>query len=83
MTDEKSPTIPVIEIRKNSTEVIRIEWDEYQGVELLHVRVWYDDGTGDHKPSRKGLSLRAETWREILPPIQEALGPEAADSQDD
>ncbi len=80
---ETATTDQATEIRKNASEVIRIEWDEYQGVELLHVRVWYDDGTGDYKPSRKGLSLRPETWREILPSIQEALGPEAVDDQDD
>ena len=77
-------TDQVTEIRKNATEVIRIERGEYQGTDLLHARIWYDDGGGDYKPSRKGLSLRPETWREILPPIQEALGPEATgDGQDE
>ena len=72
-----------IEIRKNATEIIKIERGEYQGVDLLHARVWYDDGGGEYKPSKKGLSLRPKSWREILPAIQEALGPESADDYDE
>ena len=71
------------EIRKNATEIIKIERGEYQGTDLLHARVWYDDGSGEHKPSKKGLSLRPETWQEILPAIHKALGLEAADDQDE
>lgn len=71
------------EIRKNATEIIKIERGEYQGVDLLHVRIWYDDGGGEYLPSKKGLSLRPETWREILPAIHKALGPEAAGDQDE
>ena len=44
-----------IEIRKNATEIIKIERGEYRDVDLLHVRIWYDDGTGEHKPS-SGIS---------------------------
>ena len=72
-----------VSIRKNANEIIKIERGEYRDVDLLHVRVWYDEGTGDYKPSRKGLSLRPKSWREILPAIQEALGPEAASDQDE
>ena len=72
-----------VTVPKNANEIIKIERGEYQGVDLLHARIWYDDGGGEHKPSRKGLSLRPETWREILPAIQDALGPEAASDQDE
>ncbi len=63
-----------IKIRKNATEIIKIERGEYQGIDLLQARVWYDEGGGEYKPSRKDLSLRPETWQEILPAIHEALG---------
>lgn len=53
-----------IKIRKNANEIIKIERGEYQGIDLLHARVWYDEGGGEYKPSKKGLSLRPETWRE-------------------
>ena len=61
------------EIRKNSTEVIRVERREFKGNDRVHVRVWFDDGTGEYKPSPKGLSLRLETWEELLPLIKDAL----------
>jgi len=68
------------QIRKNATEVIRIERGEYQGTDLLHARIWYDDGGGDYKPSKKGLSLRPETWAEILLAIRGLL-PEGGEDE--
>lgn len=61
------------EVRKNATETIRIEATIYNDRDLLDVRVWYSDVTGEAKPTRKGLTLRPETWRELLPLIEEAL----------
>ncbi len=65
----------VAEIRENDSEVIRVERGDYNGTDLLHVRTWHNDGSGDHKPMRKGLSLclRLATWRELLPAIQERV----------
>lgn len=61
------------EIKKNSTEVIRVDRADYQGIDLVHARIWYDNGNGNYKPSRKGLSLRPETWQELIPLIKDAL----------
>jgi len=54
------------EVRKNVTETIRVRRTEYSGAELLDVRVWYESPTGEMKPTKKGLTLRPETWRELL-----------------
>ena len=69
-----SPT----DIRKDSNEVIRVDRKDFKGRDLVHVRVWYDDGSGDLKPSRKGLSLPPETWDELLPVVEQALAAKAA-----
>lgn len=61
------------EIRKNAAETIRVRPTEYQGKDLLDVRVYYEDLLGEKRPTKKGLSLRPETWRELLPLIQQAL----------
>ena len=51
-----------------------VERTEYQGKDLLDVRVWCQSyPAGEAKPTRKGLCLRPATWRELLPAIQEAL----------
>ena len=68
------------EIRKNAIETLRVERTEYQGKDLVAVRVWYDAGGGEYRPTKKGLTLRPETWREVLPAIQ-ALLPEEAGSE--
>ena len=65
--------MPEIEIRKNATETIRVAPTRYKDNDLLDVRVYYEDATGEKKPSRKGLCLRPETWQELLPMIKDAL----------
>ena len=56
-------------IPKNSREEIRVTLDEYQGHELVSLRVWFESPDGDMRPSKKGLAFR----RELLPQILEAL----------
>ena len=61
-------------LKKNATEEIHVEPTTYGGHDLIDVRVYYDAGGGDFRPSKKGLSLRPELWRELLPMIEAALG---------
>ena len=64
-----------MEIPKNTTETLRLERRSYRGINLIDVRVW----TGrpedpEARPTHKGLSLRPETWREVLPHLEARLG---------
>jgi hypothetical protein len=63
------------EIPKNAAEAIRIPTTTYRGMELVDVRVWtIPITTGeDGRPTRKGLTLRPETWRELVDAIANAL----------
>ena len=79
--DIKVGAIVLTEICKNATETIRVDRAEYQGKDLLDVRVWVTDPAGEEKPTKKGLCLRPATWRELLPAIQEALLEETDDDQ--
>ena len=63
----------VAEVRKNASETIRVRPTEYNGAELVDVRVWYESATGEMKPTKKGLTLRPEMWQELLPEIEQAL----------
>jgi hypothetical protein len=56
-------------IQKNGRETIRVELDEFEGRQLVAARIWYTDGEGDLKPTRKGLTIAIRH----LPAIREAL----------
>ena len=57
------------EIEKNSREVIRVTEQEYKGVDLVDIRVYYKDKDENYKPGRKGISLP----KKIMPEIVEVL----------
>lgn len=59
-----------IEIRKNSREVIRIGRGNYNGHDLVNLRVWFADEDGDFRPGRQGVAFKAA----LLPEVLAALG---------
>lgn len=64
----------MIEIQKNAAETLRVEATEYNGVGLVAVRVWTGlPGDATAKPTRKGLTLRPEIWRQVLPTVEGLL----------
>ena len=67
---------PVLEVKKNSREVVRVQPTTYNGIDLVDVRVWTVPVTpeGESKPTRKGLTLKASTWTEVLRAVQVLLG---------
>ena len=69
----------IAEIAKNSAEVIRVSRSVFHGHDLVDCRVYALDSTGvdEPRPTKKGLSLRPETWLELLPAIREAAGESA------
>lgn len=63
-----------VEIPKNASETLRVEPTEYMGKHLVAVRVFTGrPGDPDARPTRKGLTLRPDTWQELLPAIRAAL----------
>ena len=64
------------EVDKNAREVLRVTATTYEGHALLDVRAWTRPATptgGECKPTKKGLSLRPDLWREVLPIITAAV----------
>ena len=57
----------VSEFSKNSREIVRVSLTEYNGVELLDVRAFYQSA-GELKPG-KGIAVR----RELITPLRKAL----------
>ena len=54
------------DIKKNNSEIIRIEVSEYKGRELINVRIWYQsigpDGDVLYKPTQKGITLNINEY---------------------
>lgn len=59
-------------IRKNSHEELRISIDEFRGMTLVSLRVWFQAGEGEMRPGRQGLALRPEALREVLAALHRA-----------
>lgn len=58
----------VAEFDKNARERCRVSLTEYGGHDLVDVRAYWQDQTGEWRPG-KGLALR----RELLPELRRAL----------
>ena len=57
---------------KNSVEIVKVSIQEYKGKEYVDLRVWAfekPDGSGEEKPTRKGITLNTG----LLPKLIEAL----------
>jgi hypothetical protein len=64
-------------VRKNAREVVRVRRGKFKGVPVVDVRVWTRPLTPGDEGTRtlRGLTLRPETWAELLPVIQQATTP--------
>lgn len=51
----------MIVIPKNRTEEVRVTLDEFRGMTLLNVRVWYRAEDGEMRPGKQGIALRPES----------------------
>ena len=59
-------------LKKNAGEDLLIRRTEFHGKDLLDVRVFAVNGP-EPVPTKKGLCLQPDTWRELLPMIAEVL----------
>ena len=63
-------SIIIKDIRKNSSEIIRVEVSEFQGNDLINIRIWYstinpDTGELLFKPTPKGVALQLSEFAEL------------------
>lgn len=61
--------IHIKDIPKSKGEIIRIEITEFNGTQLLNLRVWYPTDTGEFAPTKKGVTFQ---WSQIAE-LSEAL----------
>lgn len=60
-------------LQKSAHEIIRVTTHEYQGATMVSARVWYVNKRGEQRPSRRGLTVPPDVWRELLPLIADEL----------
>ena len=58
-------------IAKNAREKIVIAETEYEGYDLIDVRVHYLDEADELKPTRKGISMQRDSFPEFAEAIRE------------
>lgn len=67
----------ITDIEKNATEFIRVELSEFNGHDLVGIRVYVNRDDGDPTPTKKGItcnvSLIPELKQAILKAEQEAI----------
>ena len=63
------------EVEKNDREVIRVQRTSFKGIDLVDARVWTVPAIpgAESKPTKKGLTLRPETWAELTAALRQAL----------
>ena len=62
----------MVEIQKNSREVIRIGESEYEGHKFVDCRIYYDD-SGEWRPTKKGISFSHKIAQEVVEAILETM----------
>lgn len=54
------------EIQKNSTEKIRVTVSEHKGYKFLDVRVYYEDDSGEWRPTKKGITVSKDNIETLV-----------------
>lgn len=71
------------EVQKNSLETIRVTVSDFKGYQLLAVRIYVENKNGEIVPTKKGLTMQLDTWREILPVLHQVVAGEPAAPEGD
>jgi hypothetical protein len=66
-----SETELLYEFEKNAAERVRAELTNWNGRDVLNLRVFFDAGSGtpDWRPTKKGLTIRTE----LIPDLKKAV----------
>jgi hypothetical protein len=67
MADE---SILVHSFMKNALEEVRVSVSTFKGKKYVDIRVYYQDDSGEFKPSKKGIAISPE----LLPELENSIG---------
>lgn len=57
---------------KNASEEIQTSYNQFNGNDLLDIRVFFEDDSGKYKPTRKGISLNVSQFAELEEAVRKA-----------
>jgi hypothetical protein len=64
--------IHIKDIPKSKGEIIRIEITEFNGAQLLNLRVWYQTENGEYAPTKKGVTFQWSQMAELSEALKDA-----------
>ena len=59
-------------LRKNARESVRVALDQYQGIDLIDVRVIARDGEAEPTLTKKGVALHVEQLPALIAVLEDA-----------
>jgi len=62
----------VSEIEKSQTGCIRVSLEQFKGHRFIDCRIFWKDGSGEWRPSKKGISLNDETVKKVITALSKA-----------
>ena len=65
---------PIAVLRKNATEEIRVELSEFNGHDLINIRVWAEPRSGGDEriPTKAGIAAKVALLPELIAALQKA-----------
>lgn len=69
----------MIDIRKNSVEVVRVQNTNFKGFDLVDIRIFYQDGES-LKPTKKGITIKRELIDDLIQALQKLKEEQSHDS---
>jgi Transcriptional Coactivator p15 (PC4) len=62
-------------IKKNSREEIRVSRGEFNGHDLVNLRVWFEAEDGSKRPGKSGIAFRITLLPEVAAALSQASTP--------
>ena len=60
----------MVDIQKNSVEVVRVQNTNFKGFDLVDIRIFYQDGES-LKPTKKGITIKREQLDKLIQALQD------------
>ena len=60
------------DIEKSGTERVRVSAEEFKGRKYLDIRIYFEGGEGEWKPTKKGVTIQPDKVEEFIELVRKA-----------